>query len=60
MTQKASHYLASGVLRVWVIDPASKSLTVFYADLAPITYTEEQIITDPLFPELSIGTNQLF
>lgn len=60
MTQKASLYLASGVLRVWVIDPAAKSLTVFYPDLAPITYTEEQLISDLLFPELSIVTNQLF
>jgi Uma2 family endonuclease len=60
MTQKASLYLASGVLRVWVIDPAAKSLTAFYPDIAPITYTEEQVISDPLFPDLSIVTNQLF
>ena len=60
MTQKASQYLANGVLRVWVIDPASKSLTVFYADLAPISYTKEQLISDPLFPDLSIVTSQLF
>jgi Uma2 family endonuclease len=60
MIQKASHYLASGVLRVWVVDPAAKSLTAFYPDTAPITYTEEQLITDHLFPDLSIIVNQLF
>jgi Uma2 family endonuclease len=60
MTQKASNYLLSGVLRVWVVDPSAQSLTVFYPDAAPITYTGEQIISDPIFPELSIVTNELF
>jgi Uma2 family endonuclease len=60
MIQKASIYLNNDVLRVWVIDPSARSLTVFYSDAAPITYTGEQIISDPIFPELSIVTNQLF
>jgi Uma2 family endonuclease len=60
MIQKASIYLSNNVLRVWIIDPSTKSLTVFYADAAPVTYTGEQIISDPIFPELSIVTSQLF
>jgi Uma2 family endonuclease len=60
MIQKASIYLSNNVLRVWIIDPSAKSLTVFYADAAPVTYTGEQLISDPIFPELSIVTNQLF
>ena len=60
MIQKASIYLNNGVLRVWIIDPSTKSLTVFYPDVAPITYTGEQLISDPIFPELSIVTSQLF
>ncbi len=60
MTQKASSYLTNGVLRVWVIDPSAQSLTVFYPDAAPITHTGDRLITDPIFPELSIVTNQLF
>ena len=60
MIQKASIYLSNNVLRVWIIDPSAKSLTVFYADVAPVTYTGEQLISDPIFPELSIVTNQLF
>jgi Uma2 family endonuclease len=60
MIQKASIYLNNNVLRVWIIDPSTQSLTVFYADAAPITYTGEQLISDPIFPELSIVTNQLF
>jgi Uma2 family endonuclease len=60
MTQKASSYLNNRVLRVWVIDPSAQSLTVFYPDAAPITHTGDRLITDPIFPELSIVTNQLF
>jgi Uma2 family endonuclease len=60
MIQKASIYLNNDVLRVWIIDPSTQSLTVFYADIALVTYTGEQLISDPIFPELSIVTNQLF
>ena len=60
MIQKASIYLNNDVLRVWIIDPSTQSLTVFYPDIAPVTYTGEQIISDPIFPELSIVTSQLF
>ncbi len=60
MIQKASVYLNNNVLRVWIIDPSAQSLTVFYADAAPVTYSGEQVISDPIFPELSIMANQLF
>jgi Uma2 family endonuclease len=60
MIQKASIYLNNNVLRVWIIDPSAQSLTVFYTDIAPVTYTGEQLISDPIFQELSIVTNQLF
>ncbi len=60
MIQKASIYLSNNVLRVWIIDPSAQSLTVLYPDAAPITYAGEQLISDPVFPELSIVTNQLF
>jgi Uma2 family endonuclease len=60
MIQKASIYLNNNVLRVWIIDPSAQSLTVFYADTAPVTYTGEQLISDPIFPDLSIVTDRLF
>ncbi len=60
MIQKASIYLDNHVLRVWVVDPSAQSLTVFLADRAPITYTGDRVIIDPLFPELSIVTSHLF
>ena len=60
MIQKASIYLSNNVLRVWIIDPSTKSLTVFYTDAAPVTYTGEQLISDPIFPDLSIVASQIF
>ena len=60
ITQKASNYLTNGVLRVWVIDPTAQILTALYPDTAPTTYSGTQIISDPIFPDLSIIANQLF
>ena len=60
MTQKASSYLAGGVLQVWVVDPAAQSMTVFYPDRAPKTYMNSEVLTDDLFPGLSIEIDQLF
>ena len=60
MTQKAGDYLTGGVLHVWVVDPAAKSVTVFYADRAPITYMNDTVITDDLFPGLSVPVDRLF
>ncbi len=60
MNQKASQYLAGGVLRVWVVDPVAQSVTVLYPDAAPITYQDSQKISDPLFPELEIVTKDFF
>jgi Uma2 family endonuclease len=60
MIHKASNYLAGGVLRVWVVDPAAKSVTVFYPDRAPVTYLNDGIIQDDLFPQLAIALDQIF
>ncbi len=60
LTQKASSYLIGGVSRVWVIDPAARSVTVFYLDRPPITYIGTGIITDDLFLGLSIELDILF
>jgi Uma2 family endonuclease len=60
MTQKASNYLTGGVLRVWVLDPVAKSVTVFYPERAPVTYLNYGIIQDDLFPQLAIALDQIF
>jgi Uma2 family endonuclease len=60
MTQKAGYYLTGGVLQVWVVYPEAKSVTVFYPDRAPITYMNDAVITNELFPGLSIEVDRLF
>ena len=42
MAEKATDYLNAGVLRVWVVDPKAKSITVFAPDTAPTTYRGER------------------
>ena len=58
--EKAADYLNAGVDRVWVIDPPSRSITVFFSDLPPQTYTGGTPLTDALFPSLELTAQQVF
>ena len=60
MTQKALDYLAVGVQRVWIVSDRQKSLTVFALDSAPVSYFEDQPMTDNLFPGLTFSIDELF
>jgi Uma2 family endonuclease len=60
MTQKASNYLIGGVLQVWIVDPVAASVTVFYVDRVPVTYMGNGVVTDDLFPALSVPLDQIF
>jgi len=57
---KAGDYLSAGVLRVWVIDPLSRTLTVFYPDRAPETYRGDRPLTDELLPDLAVTVELFF
>jgi len=57
---KASDYLNAGVLRVWVINPLHRTLTVFFADRPPETYRGDRLITDELFTDLGVTAEQFF
>ena len=57
---KASDYLNAGVLRVWVIEPLHRTLTMFYADRPPETYRGDRLITDELFPDLAMTVEHFF
>lgn len=57
---KAGDYLKAGILRVWVIDPTRKTLTVFYPDRPPETYRGDRLLTDELFPDLAVTAEQFF
>jgi Uma2 family endonuclease len=60
MTEKATDYLATGVLRVWILDPKIQSVTVFAPDFLPKTYRGTTVISDPLLPELILSPQQIF
>lgn len=60
MAEKATDYLKAGVARVWVVDTKAKTITVFAPSTFPITYRDNQVITDELLPELEITPNAIF
>ena len=60
LAQKAMDYLSTGVDRVWVIYPPMRSLTVFFADRPPETYRGDRLLTDELFPNLAVTSEQFF
>jgi Uma2 family endonuclease len=60
MAEKATDYLAAGVLRVWVVDPRSQSITVFAPDMLPVTYRGDRLLTDEILPEFSLTARSLF
>jgi len=60
LTEKATDYLAAGVLRVWIIDAQARSITVFLPESPPQTYRGNLTLSDPLLPELALTTHQVF
>lgn len=60
MAEKASDYLLAGVLRVWVVDPRDRSITVFAPDATPAIYRGDRRLEDPLLPDLSLTARQVF
>ncbi|BBC25400.1 Uma2 family endonuclease [Pseudanabaena sp. ABRG5-3] len=60
LAQKAMDYLSAGVDRVWVVYPPMRSLTVFFADRPPETYRGNRLLTDELFPNLAVTSEQFF
>jgi Uma2 family endonuclease len=57
---KAGDYLKTGILRVWVIDPMSRTFTVFYPNRPPENYQGDRLLTDELFPDLAVTAEQFF
>lgn len=60
MAEKAADYLTAGVLRVWIVDPRARSITVFFPDAPPQTYTGDRLLTDPLLEGLELTAEQIF
>ena len=60
LVKKATDYLEAGISRVWIIDPQARSITVFYPDAPPRTYTKDELITDSLLEGLRLTPQQIF
>ncbi|PZV19660.1 MAG: Uma2 family endonuclease [Pseudanabaena sp.] len=60
LAQKATDYLDAGVDRVWVVYPPMRSLTVFFGDRPPETYRGDRRLTDELFSDLVVTSEQFF
>jgi Uma2 family endonuclease len=60
MVEKATDYLTAGVSRVWVVDPRARSITVFYPDRSPHTFSGTAVLTDPLLTGLQITAQEIF
>lgn len=60
MSAKATNYLDAGVMRVWVIDPKAKTVTIFYPDARPQTKRDIDSLEDSLFPGLVISAAEIF
>ena len=60
MVAKATDYLAAGVARVWIVDPRAESITVFYPDAPPQTYTGHQVIEDARLEGLRLVVQTIF
>lgn len=60
MTEKVADYIKAGISRVWVVDTKSKTITIFAPASIPLTYRNDQLISDDLLPGLEITANEIF
>jgi Uma2 family endonuclease len=60
MSEKATDYLNAGVAIVWVVDPRSKSVTIFYSDRAPQTKKGDGSLADSHLQDLQLTPQQIF
>ena len=60
MVAKATDYLTAGVMRVWVVDPKAKSITVFYPEIPPQTFTGNQVLADDHLEGLRLSVADVF
>ena len=60
LADKALDYIKAGVLRVWVIDPETFNITVFFPDGVRSSFSEDTKIVDTLMPGLELTPKVIF
>ena len=60
MIEKATYYLQAGISLVWVVDTVSQTITVFTSSSLPVTYRNQQIISNELLSGLQITPYDIF
>jgi len=60
MIDKATDYLQSGILLVWIVDTISQTITVFTLSSLPVTFRGNQIISHEILPDLQITPHNIF
>jgi len=55
--EKATDYVAAGILRVWIVDPQQRSIAVFAPNATPIIVREE--LNEPLLPGFKFNVRSL-
>ncbi|HLO84004.1 MAG TPA: Uma2 family endonuclease [Nostocaceae cyanobacterium] len=60
MSAKAIDYLEAGVMRVWVVDAKSKTVTIFYPDARPQTKRNTDSLADSLLLGIEFTPEDVF
>lgn len=60
LADKALDYIKAGVLRVWIIDPETFTITVFFPDGSRSSFSGDTKIVDTLLPGLELTPKVIF
>jgi Uma2 family endonuclease len=60
LSARAEDYLKAGVAQVWILDAEARSITIFYPDRSPGTFTGEQTLEAVGFVDLVLTPAQIF
>ncbi len=61
MREKTSDYFAAGALRVWIVDPKTRTVTIRRADGPETIFREGDRLEDPdALPEFAVEVGELF
>ena len=61
MRDKISDYFAAGALRVWIVDPKTRTITIRRTDASEIIFQEGDRLEDPeVLPGFAVEVAELF